>query len=185
MSCGNKRPLSDSTILEMASSIGPRAAGTDGADFKFRQRVDDHYKVMASAKNTLARCGNAQAATAAAAAAHAFLHTLMGKTVDECLLPVFVTVVSGFAAVNGIKLSKTMRSPGSFSQVHSAASCLAFLAASLIAYVETTSFSSYFGLVGALVSFTLSFIALVLGLRGVSALKLAFALQAEKRSKIR
>lgn len=37
----------------MASSAGPRAAGTDGGDHKFRQRVDDHYRHMASAKKTI------------------------------------------------------------------------------------------------------------------------------------
>ena len=36
----------------MASATGPRAVGTDGRDHKFRQRVDDHYKLMAEAKRS-------------------------------------------------------------------------------------------------------------------------------------
>ena len=38
----------------MASGSGPRAKGTDGADHKFRQRVDDHYKLMADGRAKLA-----------------------------------------------------------------------------------------------------------------------------------
>ena len=37
----------------MASGAGPRAKGTDGTDYKFRQRVDDHYKLMADARKEL------------------------------------------------------------------------------------------------------------------------------------
>ena len=37
----------------MASAAGPRAKGTDGTDHKFRQRVDDHYKLMAASKSAL------------------------------------------------------------------------------------------------------------------------------------
>ena len=37
----------------MASSGGARASGTDGADFKFRQRVDTHYKLMADARSRI------------------------------------------------------------------------------------------------------------------------------------
>lgn len=42
----------------MASTGGPRAAGSGRADEgKFRQRVDTHYKVMASAKNHIRLSG--------------------------------------------------------------------------------------------------------------------------------
>eukprot|EP00312_Isochrysidales_sp_CCMP1244_P012500 CAMPEP_0196710620 /NCGR_PEP_ID=MMETSP1090-20130531/70583_1 /TAXON_ID=37098 /ORGANISM="Isochrysis sp, Strain CCMP1244" /LENGTH=86 /DNA_ID=CAMNT_0042050653 /DNA_START=119 /DNA_END=376 /DNA_ORIENTATION=- len=48
----------------MASGSGPRAKGTDGADHKFRQRVDDHYKLMADGRAKLASSGRAHAAGA-------------------------------------------------------------------------------------------------------------------------
>ena len=42
----------------MASTGGPRAAGSGRVDEgKFRQRVDTHYKVMASAKNRIRLSG--------------------------------------------------------------------------------------------------------------------------------
>ena len=60
----------------MASAAGARAkgalavparefesavlAGTDGTDFKFRQRVDDYYTLMAEAKKTLKSVRNCQ-----------------------------------------------------------------------------------------------------------------------------
>lgn len=37
----------------MASGAGPRARGTDGSDHKYRQRVESHYTVMASARKRL------------------------------------------------------------------------------------------------------------------------------------
>ena len=46
----------------MASGGGPRAAGTDGKDHKFRQRVDDHYRVMASAKKSIRTAARLQLA---------------------------------------------------------------------------------------------------------------------------
>ncbi len=48
----------------MASSGGARAAGTDGRDHAFRQRVDDHYKQMASSKRSLRLAGKMQLASA-------------------------------------------------------------------------------------------------------------------------
>lgn len=42
----------------MSSGGGPRAAGSGMADEgKFRQRVEDHYKIMASAKKTIRLAG--------------------------------------------------------------------------------------------------------------------------------
>ena len=49
----------------MASGGGPRAAGSGlKEEGKFRQRVDDHYRVMASAKKTIGTAGRLQLAGA-------------------------------------------------------------------------------------------------------------------------
>lgn len=39
----------------MASSVGPRAKGSDGSDFSHRERVASHYKVSAEMKPKLRR----------------------------------------------------------------------------------------------------------------------------------
>lgn len=68
----------------MASGSGPRALGTDGKDHKFRQRVDDHYKIMAQAKRNIRTAARLQlmaalgfAAVAGPLAASASQSTLM------------------------------------------------------------------------------------------------------------
>jgi hypothetical protein len=49
----------------MASGGGPRAAGSGIAnEGKFRQRVEDHYRTMASAKKGIKRAGQMQLASA-------------------------------------------------------------------------------------------------------------------------
>ena len=49
----------------MASSGGPRAGGSGlKEEGKFRQRVDDHYRLMASAKKTITTAGRLQLASA-------------------------------------------------------------------------------------------------------------------------
>jgi hypothetical protein len=49
----------------MASGGGPRASGSGIAhEGKFRQRVDDHYRLMASAKKNIGRAGRLQLASA-------------------------------------------------------------------------------------------------------------------------
>lgn len=58
----------------MASGTGPRAAGTDGSDHKFRQRVDTKYKAIAQQRDTISVLYKAEGACAAlAAASSAFL----------------------------------------------------------------------------------------------------------------
>ena len=37
----------------MASSVGPRARGSDGSDFSHRERVASHYKISAEVKSKL------------------------------------------------------------------------------------------------------------------------------------
>ncbi|TRZ01461.1 hypothetical protein DNTS_013966 [Danionella cerebrum] len=37
----------------MASHVGPRAAGTDGSDFKHREKVASHYQMSASSKSEI------------------------------------------------------------------------------------------------------------------------------------
>ena len=49
----------------MASGGGPRATGSGiKEEGKFRQRVDDHYRLMASAKKTIGTAGRLQLASA-------------------------------------------------------------------------------------------------------------------------
>lgn len=52
----------------MSSGGGPRAAGTDGSDHKFRQRVNSHYTLMALGRSRLGLAAKMHGAHAAAAA---------------------------------------------------------------------------------------------------------------------
>jgi len=62
----------------MASCGGARARGTDGSDFNYRQRVDDHYKLMVTARRKLRSASNLQLASALG---------LMGVTGVSFVLP--------------------------------------------------------------------------------------------------
>lgn len=72
----------------MASGSGPRAAGTDGGDHKFRQRVDDHYRLMADGRGKLGKAGRAHlvATLGLAAAVAATVAFAPGNELDAMAL---------------------------------------------------------------------------------------------------
>ncbi|XP_070591810.1 LOW QUALITY PROTEIN: protein jagunal homolog 1-like [Erythrolamprus reginae] len=41
------------TLVKMASRAGPRATGTDGSDFRHRERVAEHYQMSVSLKSEI------------------------------------------------------------------------------------------------------------------------------------
>jgi len=71
----------------MASAAGPRAKGTDGTDHKFRQRVDDHYKLMATSKSVLASSSRAQFAAAVGFAVCTAVLLLVAAEASSSVLP--------------------------------------------------------------------------------------------------
>ena len=84
----------------MASSGGKRAAGTDGQDFKYRQRVDNHYKIMATARKSLKSSGRLQLASALGLAGSAGVvfvlpTALDSATVGLCIVAAVVSSVTG------------------------------------------------------------------------------------------
>eukprot|EP00326_Haptolina_ericina_P016510 CAMPEP_0181200854 /NCGR_PEP_ID=MMETSP1096-20121128/17997_1 /TAXON_ID=156174 ORGANISM="Chrysochromulina ericina, Strain CCMP281" /NCGR_SAMPLE_ID=MMETSP1096 /ASSEMBLY_ACC=CAM_ASM_000453 /LENGTH=172 /DNA_ID=CAMNT_0023291261 /DNA_START=48 /DNA_END=566 /DNA_ORIENTATION=- len=84
----------------MASGGGPRASGTDGSDFKHRQRVDDHYKLMATARRKLRSSSNLQLASALgltgiAGTSFALPEILGTAAVALCLVSAITAAFSG------------------------------------------------------------------------------------------
>jgi hypothetical protein len=96
----------------MASGAGPRAAGTDGKDFKFRQRVDNHYKLMADARARLTTACRIQQAVALAFVAEgcgAYSTSLPFLVAPEVCAVEAVTLL--MAAMLGLGLAKAKDRP--------------------------------------------------------------------------
>lgn len=166
----------------MASSSGPRAAGTDGTDHKYRQRVDSHYQLMASAKQTLATAANAHAVAAALAAADAMQAAALGADLADAAARVLLALLAGAAAAKGLSLSKASRNPCGAIGRNKALSGLAFGSGALYAAAGARD--------GVGAHLTLCFAAtaanlvgLVFTMTGGAALDRAFKMQAEKRAK--
>ncbi len=166
----------------MASSSGPRAAGTDGTDHKYRQRVDSHYQLMASARKTLATAANAHAVAAALAAADAMQAAALGADLTDAAARVLLALLAGAAAAKGLSLSKASRSPGGAIGRNKALSGLAFGADALYVAVGARDGVGV-GLALCFAATAANLVGLGFTMTGGSALDRAFKMQAEKRAK--
>ena len=90
----------------MSSGGGPRARGTDGSDFKHRQRVDDHYKLMGAARRKLRSASNLQLASALGltgviGASFAIPDFLGTAAVGLCAVSAIIAAASGKYGLGG------------------------------------------------------------------------------------
>ena len=96
----------------MASGAGPRARGTDGADFKFRQRVDNHYKLMADSRARLTTaCRLQQGAALAFVAEGCTSYSLALPFLSDPAVCAVEAVTLLLAAMFGLGLAKAKDRP--------------------------------------------------------------------------
>jgi hypothetical protein len=166
----------------MASSAGPRAKGTDGADHKFRQRVDNHYKQMADGRARLSQASKAHLAGSV---------TLLGSVGAAAWLagddgPAAATLmVVGAPVLLGAYLGNLGRGAGkmtdagaaSFSRLNAA---LAVLLLGLACYMVVRP-QERLVLAAALAGGLFALVGCLLAARGASQLRAGFASQAEKK----
>eukprot|EP00962_Isochrysis_galbana_P000188 scaffold49_cov115-Isochrysis_galbana.AAC.3 len=166
----------------MASSAGPRAMGTDGGDHKFRQRVDNHYQLMADGR---ARLGQACKAHLAGSL------TLLGSVAAAAGLagddgPATATlVVLGAPALLGAYLGNLGRGAGKMTEAASASfsrlnAALALLLLALACYMAVHP-QEQLVLAAALAGGFFALVGCLLAARGASGLRAGFASQAEKK----
>jgi predicted neutral ceramidase superfamily lipid hydrolase len=86
----------------MASRGGPRASGTDGSDFRHRQRVAPHYKRIVEAKWNL----RLAMAIHLGLISCVVLHIIMAKTLDEIAIWEWTWLVSCLACLIGFNALK-------------------------------------------------------------------------------
>ena len=103
----------------MASAGGKRAAGTDGQDFKYRQRVDNHYKIMAGARKMLKSAARLQLASAlglagAAGVALVLPAALDAATVGLCVVAAVVSAVAGKSGLGTAQAQQPEKQLGSY-----------------------------------------------------------------------
>ena len=85
----------------MASGGGPRATGSGmKEEGKFRQRVDDHYKLMASAKKSIGLAGRLQLASSLGLGTAAGVAATLPEesSMVACIVSAVLMLVSGGAA---------------------------------------------------------------------------------------
>lgn len=172
----------------MASKGGKRAAGTDGQDFKFRQRVDNHYKLMAGARKSLKRAGRVQLASALGLASLTGTALALPVGLDAATLGICAAtaVTSGVAGKNALAAAGAQQPEqrlGSYLTLCKIQLALLFSTAGLTATMLLTSPSSEISpLVVACVLAVVGIIGAMLGTSSAGALITAFEEQAKKKA---
>lgn len=171
----------------MASSGGQRAAGTDGKDFKFRQRVDNHYKIMAEARKQLKRASRVQLACALGLSGLAGTAIVVPTETNSLTigLAAATAAASGLTGKNGLHAAgaqqpeKLLRSYSTHCKVQIA---MVLSVVSLAAY-EASSNSSTIGLMVIIsILAAIGLVGALLGMNSAQSLVVAFAEQAKKKS---
>ena len=172
----------------MASSGGKRAAGTDGQDFKYRQRVDDHYKIMAGARKTLKSAARLQLASAlglvgAAGVALVLPAPLDTATMGLCVVAAIVSGVAGKSGLGTAQARQPEKQLGSYSTMCKSQLASGLLAAGLAAASAVMAESGELSWVAVVCLFAvLGAVGSALGLRSAKALGSAFEEQARKKA---
>jgi len=168
----------------MSSARGPRASGTDGADHKFRQRVDNHYKTMADGRARLGQACKAHLAGALGlAGAAAAIFALAGDDGPDALAlaavggPALLCIYLGNVGRGAGKLTEA--AAAGFSRANAVLAVLLVGLGGYLAAVPQEQLVLVVTLVGALAAF----IGCLLGSAGARGLLAGFALQTGKRGK--
>lgn len=175
----------------MASGGGPRAAGTDGADHKFRQRVDDHYKLMAAGRAHISKSASAHLAGALAFAAAAALSLSFESNSSNgeqggvaegaslgwlpAMAPTVLGAYLGYVGRGAAKMNEP--TAATFAKLNAAMALILLGFAGFLALESRPSILLAIAVAGSLVSF----IGCLYAARGTSTLRQGFAIQAEKK----
>ena len=169
----------------MSSSGGPRAQGTDGTDFQFRQRVDNHYKLMAEARKSLTFACQIKLAASLVLALRALTCFAFDddSTAVCCVCGALALLILG-GARTGLALAKSQKPGGQLSLYKSVCVLSLLLAVAL----GVLSAALRDGRPAALFAFEMlcllpSLFGAVKGVQGAGELHAAFELQAKKRGK--
>jgi hypothetical protein len=166
----------------MASSAGPRAKGTDGADHKFRQRVENHYKRMADGRAKLEQAYKAHLAGSLTLVGS--VAAVVGLSGDDG--PAISTLaVLGAPALLGVHLGNLGRKAGKMSEAGAASFTRLNAALALLLLAIACHMAVYpqepFVLATALLGDLFGLTGCLLAARGASGLRAGFASQAEKK----
>mmetsp|Transcript_48752 Transcript_48752/g.112803 ORF Transcript_48752/g.112803 Transcript_48752/m.112803 type:complete len:171 (-) Transcript_48752:225-737(-) len=170
----------------MSSAGGPRAKGTDGTDFQYRQRVDNHYKLMADARKSLRTAYRAQFATSLGLAVRAAFVLVSNDSPTLCTACGMLALGMLVAARLGFVAGKSQQPVGHAASYKRACILLALFLLALAIGAGATHNDRPAALalllyLEACVLFGLASVAV--GTRGARRLCDAFELQAKKRGK--
>lgn len=172
----------------MSSAAGPRAEGTDGKDHKFRQRVDDHYKLMAGSRLSLRiACRMLLGTTAGCGMRAALAYTAGGGQLPQLVWGALLSIFTMGLAFMGFKAARLqqLRPPLTMFYQGCLLLMLLFLALGGIcagtATITTSAAVAYLILEESVAA--LGVCSTLYGVKAAGSLQHAFELQAKKRGR--
>lgn len=170
----------------MASAGGKRAVGTDGQDSKYRQRVDEHYKVMAKSRTALKKAGRIQLACALGITCVTGTSLVGAESFDPawlalCFLTASVSAITGMKASGAASAQQPGKPLQSYRTMCKVQLALLFATAVmlLLSFIRTAQVMQLLVLLAWL---TLGLLGSLIGLSSASSLASAFEEQASKKS---